>query len=86
MTNDEINEFFRNLRELRRTCRRTMSSDDRLAVLIAACIDFGFNTKRQVIGVLRRLDFKDNHIIRVLGVYAGTQWRQAEDGSYISLP
>lgn len=81
---EEVNALFGRLRQLMKVCR-FVNNNDRLNVLIAACIDEGINTGRRIVGVANRLDFDVTHARISLNKGIDDKWSRDENGTYRNL-
>lgn len=81
---EEVNALFGRLRQLMEVCR-VVNKNDRLNVLIAACIDEGINTGRRIVGVAKRLDFDVTHARISLNKGIDDKWSRDENGTYRNL-
>ncbi len=86
-TREQLNEFFRGLRELDHACRANGSKHDRAIALICACIDEGVDTGARIVGALKRLGFNAQHVGKLLHDYTGNDpsrhhWQRDEAGRY----
>lgn len=75
--------IFRRLRELMEACKA--NKNDRMIVLIAACIDEGFDKWPRIEGAVKCLGFDDHHARIVLNKSIGIQWTRDESGIYRNL-
>lgn len=75
--------IFRRLRELMQSCKA--NKNDRMIVLITACIDEGFNQSSRIRGAVKCLGFDDQHARIILNKSIGSQWTRDESGIYRNL-
>lgn len=75
--------IFRRLRELMQACKA--NKNDRMIVLIAACIDEGFDKWPRIEGAVKCLGFDEKHARIVLNKSIGVQWTRDESGIYRNL-
>lgn len=89
MTAAEVDAIFISLRRVKAECRRMgLNKHETAMVLIAECIDKGFNTGKRITGALQTLGFNRQHAGKVLSDQTGDDphchgwWREA-DGVYV---
>ncbi len=85
-TSEEIctAEWFNGLREILAE-REDLNKNDKVHVLIAACISDGVNAGPQIVGVAKCLGFNPRHAGKILTLGAGHFWRRSEEGQYTLL-
>lgn len=81
----DVNAIFRRLRQLKASFAGKANSNDRVAMLIAACIDEGIDTEDRIIGSLRRLDYERKRAVTVLRLGVGKLWASTENGQFRNL-
>lgn len=81
----EVDAIFQRLRQLKASCAGKTNSDDRVAMLIAACIDEGMDTDARIIGAIKRLGFERQRAVTVLRGGVGQLWEPTEDGRFRNL-
>lgn len=81
----EVNAIFGRLRALIEACGPGTNKNDRLTVLINACIDEGINTGARIVGAAKKLGFNDEHAGAVLRSGIGDRWAREDDGTYRNL-
>lgn len=84
---ESINAIFRRLQDLDRSCGPDANKHDRATVLIIGCIREGWNTRPQIVGILRKLGFEHGHVAKWLNMHTGNDparhwWRRDESGVY----
>ncbi len=88
----DVGETFGRLRALLGEIAASCSKNDQVIVLIAACIEEGFNRGPRITGALEMLGFNKRHVGMTLIDRAqpgdGQWWSKGEDGVYrlISQP
>lgn len=75
--------IFRRLRELMQACKA--NKNDRMIVLIAACIDEGFDRYPRIMGAVKCLGFDDHHARIILNKSIGVHWTRDESRIYRNL-
>lgn len=80
MSDEERNEIFRSLRELKRKHEHTMNADDLAALLIGAAIENGFDRGTRITGTLGRLGMNKRHAGIILKRLTGSVWKRDESG------
>lgn len=83
----DVTAFFVDLRALQRACGFKADKHSTGIVLISACIDNGVNTRARIVGVLRKLNFKESHVVALLrdgtgGDPSNRRWWIDEAGCY----
>lgn len=81
----EVDEIFQRLRELKSALARPINADNRLTVIIAACIDEGINTSDRILGAARQLGFDIRHTRRVLNSGVSHTWNRSADDQFSNL-
>lgn len=81
----EVDAIFQRLRKLKASCAGKANSNDRVAMLIAACIDEGIDTDSRIIGSIKRLGFERQRAVAVLRGGVGQLWELPEDGKFRNL-
>jgi len=76
---------FEGLRQLLGACGPDTNRHDRLTVLIAACIDAGFDTESGIIVAARAHGFKAGHAAILLREGIGIHWRSDGGGRYRNI-
>ncbi|WP_375381524.1 hypothetical protein [uncultured Sphingomonas sp.] len=56
--------------------------EDRLTVLITACIDRGMNTRLRIVGAARQKNFNADRTSKFLTAATGTLWMRGKEGIY----
>ena len=82
---DPTSEIFARLRALLAACGS--NKNHAMIVLTDACISEGWTTRRQIVGALRVLGFKNGHVNRILNTSTGAsperyRWNVDEEGHY----
>lgn len=80
-------EWFNGLRDLLAACGAGTNKNDRVEVLIAACISDGLDTGSRIIGVAKLLGFHPRHAGKTLNLGTGNNprvnlWRRSDEGQY----
>jgi len=78
------------LRGLIADCGPSSNKHDLATVLISACIDHGRDTRPQIVGALRALEFKPQHVAIILEKASGGNperhlWQRDGQGKYTLL-
>lgn len=79
--------MFNRLRGLLASCGEASNQNERVTVLISACIDEGINTGPQIVGVVKALGFNPRHVGAMLKNDCGSsptrhRWLRGTDGIY----
>jgi hypothetical protein len=77
----DVTAVFDGLDELLAACR-SAPYDDRLTVMITACIERGINTRPRIVGAARRKSFNAEKASRFLTKATGKLWLREKDGVY----
>lgn len=82
-------EMFDRLHDLDYACGPEANKHDRATPLIAGCIVEGVNTKSAIIGVMKHLGFRNDHIAKWLDMHTGSDpmrhWWQRDDAGIYQL-
>jgi hypothetical protein len=78
---EEVAAVLRGIDEMLAACRESRS-DDRLVLLITACLENRMNTRGRIVGTGTHKGFNEKQIQRVLETYIGVRWRRNKDRTY----
>jgi hypothetical protein len=78
---EEVAAVLKGIDELLAACREC-NSNDRLQVLIIACIERGINTRGRIVGTGTHKGFNEKQIQRVVQTFTGVRWRRNRDQTY----
>lgn len=85
---EEVNAAFDRLREMMDGCSAS-SRNLAAQLLISACILEGFDTRRRIVGAMRRLGFDYRHVVIILkagtGSHTNDWWQVDAEGRYHNL-
>ncbi len=76
--------FFRGLRAMLDGCH-LVNKNEKMILVIKACIDQGFNQSKRLAGVASTLGFERQHAMIILKSGVGTYWHRDEQGHYHHL-
>lgn len=89
-TPDEIDALFEELREWLRRLPTGANLNDQVKLCIGICIANGIDSKRHIVGTVKKLGFNNFHIGAIIDNSTGNNperhlWSLGEDGRYRNL-